>query len=143
LPKRREEAKPANLKGETVPRQLKPTLCDREYWKDKKCFKCDEPGHPSTHCSNDEDEDEKSRSSQAKSVKKLEIQVQNIKKAFAQLKERKEESDISDSEQLEGDEEGKSHFLYHDLQEFQFAQVEKEFEPLIAKLFQQKHVPRL
>jgi hypothetical protein len=45
---------------------------DREYWKDKKCFKCDEPGHPSTHCPNDEDDGEKSRFSQAKSVKKLE-----------------------------------------------------------------------
>jgi hypothetical protein len=117
-----------------------PKTYDKEYWKDKRCFKCDETGHPSTHCPNDEDDDDKSRTSQAKSVKKLEREVKSIKKAFAQLKENKEESDISDSEQSGADEEGESHFLCHDRHEFQFAQLEREFEPQIAELFQQKHV---
>jgi hypothetical protein len=116
---------------------------DKEYWKDKKCFKCDEKGHPSIHCPNAEDDDEKSRSSQAKSVKKLEREVKLMKKAFAQLKEAKEESDISDSEQSEGDEERESHFLHHDSPSFQFGQVETELEPQIAELFQQKHVPTI
>jgi hypothetical protein len=66
-----------------------------------------------------------------------------MKKAFAQLKEAKEEPDISDSDQSEGDEEGESHFLHHDSPAFQFAQVETELEPQIAELFQQKHVPTL
>jgi hypothetical protein len=50
---------------------------DREYWKDKRCFKWDETGHPSTNCpyddDDDDDDDAKSRSSQAKSVKWLSI----------------------------------------------------------------------
>jgi hypothetical protein len=69
--------------------------------------------------------------------------VKNIKKAVAQLKESKEVSDVSDSEQSKGDEEGESHFLCHDRHEFQFAPVVTEFKPQIAKLFQQKYVPRL
>jgi hypothetical protein len=61
--------------------------------------------------------------------------VKSIKKAFAHQKETKEDSDISDSEQSEGDEEGESHFLYNDGPGFQFAQVETELEPRIAELF--------
>jgi hypothetical protein len=69
----------------------------------------------------------------------------SMRKAFAQLKDTKEESDISYSEQSEDDddEEGESHFQYHDRHDFQFAQVETKFEPLIARLFQQKHDPIL
>jgi hypothetical protein len=43
---------------------------------------------------NDEDDTE-SLSSQAKIVKKLEKEMKNMKKAFAQLKETKEDSDVS------------------------------------------------
>jgi hypothetical protein len=45
--------------------------CDKEYWNNKTCFKCGKVGHPATHCPNgDVEDDTKSRSSQAKSVKK-------------------------------------------------------------------------
>jgi hypothetical protein len=56
-----------------------------------------------------------------------------MKKALTQLQEMKEaDSDITDSEASEGD----SHFQF-EVGGFQFAQVEKEFEPQIAKLFKQ------
>jgi hypothetical protein len=80
---------------------------DREYWDDKTYFNCLKTGHPETHCSNDNDEnDTKSRYSQAKSVNRLEKEVKNMKKAFAQLKETKEDSDISESHSSQGE----SHF---------------------------------
>ena len=109
---------------------------DKEYWKDKECFKCNKKGHPSSHCPNaDVDEDDKSRSSQAKSVKKLAKDLKSMKKAFTQLQQMKEaDSDISDSDSSEGE----SHFQFED-DAFQFTQVEKEFEPQIAKLFKQTH----
>jgi hypothetical protein len=79
---------------------------DKEYWKDKECFKCHKEGHPATHCPEDDDDD-KSRASQAKSVKKLVKDMKSMKKAFTQLSKMKEaESDISDSDTSEGD----SHF---------------------------------
>jgi hypothetical protein len=60
-----------------------------------------------------------------------------MKKAFTQLQEMREDaSDISDSEASEGDSHGDSHFQI-DVDGFQFAQVDKEFEPQIAKLFEQ------
>jgi Reverse transcriptase (RNA-dependent DNA polymerase) len=113
---------------------------DKEYWRDKKCFKCDKLGHPATHCPNgsNDDDDAKSRSSQAKSVKKLEKEVKSMKKAFAQLKESKEESDISDSDSSEEN----SHFQFAN-DGFQFTQVEHEFEPKIAQLFKQAHCSRM
>jgi hypothetical protein len=72
--------KTSKSEGRNGSSSVKSNTYDREYWKDKKFFKCDEPGNPSTHCPNDEDDDEKSRSSQAKGVKKLESQVKNIKR---------------------------------------------------------------
>ena len=49
---------------------------------------------------------------------------------------REDASDISYSEASEGDPQGDSHFQI-DVDGFQFAQVEKEFEPQIANLFKQ------
>ena len=107
---------------------------DKEYWKDKECFKCHKKGHPSSHCTTN-DEDAQSRASQASSVKKLAKELKSIKKAFTQLSQTREDaSDISDSDPSEGE----SHFQLHD-GEFQFTQVENEFEPPIAKLFKQRH----
>jgi hypothetical protein len=109
---------------------------DKEYWKDKECYKCKKKGHPSLHRPNaDDKEDDKSRSSQAKSVKKLARDLKSMKKAFTQLQQMKEsDSDISDSDASEGE----SHFQFED-NGFQFMQVENEFKPQIAKLFKQMH----
>jgi hypothetical protein len=82
---------------------------------------------------NDED-DTKSCFSQAKSVKKLEKEAKIMKKAFAQLKETKEDSDISESDSSQVE----SHFQVTD-DGLQFTQVESELEPRIAQLFKQAH----
>jgi hypothetical protein len=112
---------------------------DKKYWKDKECYKCHKMGHPATQCgnkSNSNDDDDSSASATVNSVKKLQNDINSMRKAFttvnAQLKKLKEaESHISESE---GEDEA-SHFqMYVALQ---FAQVEKEFEPKIAKFFKQ------
>jgi hypothetical protein len=96
-------------------------------------------GHPATHCgkkSNSNDDDDSSAAAMVNSVKKLQKDIQSTRKAFTmvntQLEKLKEaESDISESE---GEDEA-SHFQMDVA--LQFAQVEKEFEPRIAKLFKQ------
>ena len=115
---------------------------DKAYWKGKTCFKCDGKDHPASHCTksgkadkkkankNDDDDD----ASTASSVNKLKKDFKKISKAFttvnAKLEQLKEaESDLSGSEADEED----SHF------QFQFAQLESEFEPRIANLFKQAH----
>jgi hypothetical protein len=57
-----------------------------------------------------------------------------MKKAFAQLKETKEDSDISESDSSQGE----SHFQATG-DGLQFTQVESEFEPRIAQLLKQAH----
>jgi Skp family chaperone for outer membrane proteins len=96
-------------------------------------------GHPATHCSkksNSNDDDERSAAATVNSVKKLQKDIKYMRKAFTtvntQLEKLKEaESDISESE---GEDEA-SHFQMDVA--LQFAQVEKEFEPRIARLFKQ------
>jgi hypothetical protein len=119
---------------------------DKKWWKAKECYLCHKKGHPSTHCPNianrrGSDKDEKSVASAASSVSKLKKDFKSMEKAFTtvntQLKELKEaDSDISESD---GDEEA-SHFQVDDSLQFQFAQVDQEFEPRIANLFKQNHV---
>jgi hypothetical protein len=109
---------------------------DKKYWNDKECYKCHMKGHPATHCpKKPSDGDDRSRASAASSVKKLKKDNKSIKKEFAtfntQLAQLKEaDSDISD---LEG--EDASHFQVD--QSLQFAQLDKKFEPRIAKLSKQ------
>jgi hypothetical protein len=96
-------------------------------------------GHPETHCSkksNSNDDDDISAAVTVNSVKKLRKDIKSTRKAFktinTQLEKLKEaESDISESE---GEDEA-SHFQIDVA--LQFAQVEKEFDPRIAKLFEQ------
>jgi hypothetical protein len=96
-------------------------------------------GHPATHCgkkSNSNEDDNSSAAATVNSVKKLQKDIKSMRKAFTtvntQLEKLKEaESDISESE---GEDEA-SHFQMDAA--LQFAQVEKEFEPRIAKLFKQ------
>jgi hypothetical protein len=102
----------------------------------RNCYKCQNKGHPETHCpKKPSDDDDCSTASTASSVKKLKKDLKSIKKAFtkvntqlAQLKEA--DYDISESEVEEA-----SHFQVD--QALQFAQVDKKFEPRIAKLFKQ------
>jgi hypothetical protein len=109
---------------------------DKKYWTYKECYKCHKKGHPAMHCpKKPSDEDDRSMASTASSVKKLKKDLKFIKKAFttvitqlAQLKEA--DSDISESEGEEA-----SYFQVD--QALQFAQLDKKFEPRIAKLFKQ------
>jgi hypothetical protein len=96
-------------------------------------------GHPATHCrkkSNSNEDDDSSAAATVNSVKKLQKDTQSMRTAFTtvntQLEKLKEaESEISESE---GEDEA-SHFQMDAA--LQFAQVENEFEPIIAKLFKQ------
>jgi hypothetical protein len=107
---------------------------DKKNWNDKECYKCHKKGHPATHCPKKlSDDDDCSMASAASSVKKLKKDIKSIKKAFTtvntQLSQLKEaDSDISESEGEEA-----SHFQVD--QALQFAQLDKKFEPRIAKLF--------
>jgi hypothetical protein len=113
---------------------------DKKYWKDKEYTKCHKMGHPATHCrkksNSNDDDDDSSAAETVNSVKKLQKDIKSTRKAFTtvntQLEKLKEaESDISE---LEGEDEA-SHFQMNVA--LQFAQVEKEFDPRIAKLFKQ------
>jgi hypothetical protein len=111
---------------------------DKEYWKDKTCYKCEKKGKPANKCpkKSNNDDDKKSVASAASSVKKLNKDFKSMKKAFTkvntQLKKLNEAvSDLSGSE----DDDDQSHFQMDAA--IQFAQVDKEFEPTIANLFKQ------
>jgi hypothetical protein len=112
---------------------------DKKYWKDKECYKFHKMGHPAKHCgkkSNSNDGDDSSAAATVNSVKKLQKDIKSTRKAFTtvntQLEKLKEaESDISESES----EDEASHFKMDVA--LQFVQLEKEFEPRIAKLFKQ------
>jgi len=117
---------------------------DKQHWADKICFNCGKKGHPAWSCDKDDD-DTKSTTSTADSVKQLTKEMKSIKKKFstvnAQLKLKQvqeEDSDLSESE----DEDGSSHFQVGDTSSFQFAQLEDDFDPKIAKLFKQLHKNR-
>jgi hypothetical protein len=57
---------------------------DKEYCKDKTCYKCEKKGHPANKCpkKSNNDDDEKSVASAARSVKNLKKDFKSIKKAF-------------------------------------------------------------
>jgi hypothetical protein len=109
---------------------------DQKYWNDKECNKYHKKGHPATHCpKKPSDDDDRSTASADSSVKKLKKDLKSIYKAFttvttqlAQLKEA--DSDISESEGEEA-----SHFQVD--RALQFAQLDRKFEPIIAKVFKQ------
>ena len=89
---------------------------DKEYFKDKPCFKCGKKGHPQSHCPMKDDDDNNSsissRSSRASNsgrkpkIKDFENQFKNLKKSFAQLKSAQEDDSCSNSS------EEMSHFQY-------------------------------
>jgi hypothetical protein len=114
---------------------------DRAYWKGKTCYKCNGKDHPASHCPKSEKTDKPAKAdkdddaaSTASSVNKLKKEIKKMSKAFttvnAKLEQLKEsESDLSGSEV----EEESSHF------QFQFTQMNSEFEPRISNLFKQTH----
>jgi hypothetical protein len=111
---------------------------DKEYWKDKTCYKCENKGHPANKCPKKKNnyDDEKSVTSAARSVKKLKKDFKSMKKAFTmvntQIEKMKEaDSNLSGSE----DDDDQSHFKMDAA--IQFEEVDKEFEPTIANLFKQ------
>jgi hypothetical protein len=111
---------------------------DKEYWKDKTCYKCEMKGQPANKCpkKSKNDDDETYVASAASRVKKLKKDFKSMKKAFTtvniQLENMKEaDSDLSGSE----DDNYQSHFIMDAA--IQFAQVEKEFEPTIVNIFKQ------
>jgi hypothetical protein len=111
---------------------------DKEYWKDKTCYKCEKKGHPANKCpkKSKNDNDEKSVVSAARSVNNLKKDFKSMKKAFTTVnthleKLKEDDSDLSGSE----DDDEQSHFQMDAA--LQFAQVDKEFEPNIVNIFKQ------
>jgi hypothetical protein len=111
---------------------------NKEYWKDKNCYKCEKKGHLANKCpkKSNNDDNKKSVASAASSFKKLKKDFKSMKKAFTtantQLEKLKEaDYDLSGSE----DDDDQSHFQMDAA--IQFAQVDKEFEPTIATIFKQ------
>ena len=109
-PKKGEEKK-----GCSGGKQEKKKDYEKEYFKDKPCFKCGKKGHPQSHCpQKDEDDDSSvssksskgSKSSTGSRTKSIENQFKNLKKSFAQLKAAQEDGSDSDSS------EEMSHFQY-------------------------------
>jgi hypothetical protein len=124
--------------AEEVVTEKATTIFDKEYCKDKTCYKCEKKGHPANKCpkKSNNDDDEKSVASAASSIKKLKKDFKSMNKAFTtvntQLKKLKEaDSDLSGSE----DDDDQSHFQMDAA--IQFAQVDKECEPTISNLFKQ------
>jgi hypothetical protein len=81
---------------------------DKEYYKDKPCFKCGKKGHPQSHRpSKDDDDDDSSissklslassKSSSKPKLKDFESQFKTHKKSFAQLKSAHEDDSCSES----------------------------------------------
>jgi hypothetical protein len=109
---------------------------DKKYWNDKECYKCHKKGHPATHCPNKpSDDDDRSTASAASSVKKLKKDLKSIKKAFTAVNAQLAQLEDTDADSSESEGEEASHFQVD--QAFQFAQLDKKFEPRIPKLFKQ------
>ena len=114
---------------------------DKEFWKNKICFKCGKKGHPaSSHKKDDEDnQDDDDAKSTASSVKQLSKDVKKMSKKMdtmhAQISSVQEELDVSDLEE----ESGSQHVQFASFQrELQFMQVTRaQFEPKIQRLFKQ------
>jgi hypothetical protein len=116
---------------------------DKAYWKDKTCYRCDGKGHPASHCTLDKKSDKKAddvddAASTASSVNKLKKDFKKMSKAFTTMKLEKLKESESDLSGSDADED--SHFQYDDAFQFQFTQLESEFEPRISSLlFKQAH----
>jgi hypothetical protein len=109
---------------------------DKKYWNDKECYNYHKKGHPATHFSKKpSDDDDRSTASAASRVNKLKKDFKSIKKAFTMVNTQLAQLKAADSDISESEGEEASHFQVD--QALQFAQLDKKFEPRIAKLFKQ------
>jgi hypothetical protein len=97
---------------------------DKEYWKDKTCYKCEKKGHP-THKfpkkSNNDDE-AKTVASTASSVKMLKKDIKSTKKDFTTVNTQLEKLKEADFDLSDSDSDDQSHFQRD--ASLQFAQVD-------------------
>ena len=91
----------------TRPRPMQdkdPKDFDKEYWKDKECYRCAKKGHPATAClvkpPSNEDDNSKSSKASSKSSKDMLKRVWEMGKALTQLGETVEEFDDDLFEEL-------------------------------------------
>jgi hypothetical protein len=116
---------------------MSPALMIKKYWNDKECYKCHKMGHPATHCgknSNSNEDDDSSAAATVNSVKILQKDIKSMRKAFTTVNTQLEKLKEAESDIYESDGEDEASYFQMDAA-LQFAQVEKEFEPRIAKLF--------
>jgi hypothetical protein len=112
------------------------STCDRKYWNDKECYKCYNKGHPETHCpKKPSDDDDCFTASAVRSINKLKKDLNSIMKAFTTVNTQLTQLKEADSDTSESEVEEASHFQVD--QALQFVQLDKKFEPRIAKLFKQ------
>jgi septal ring factor EnvC (AmiA/AmiB activator) len=81
------------------------------------------------------DDNDRSTASTARSIKKLKKDRKSIKKAFTRVKTQLAQLKEANSDISESEGEKVSHFQVD--QALQFVQLDKKFEPRIAKLFKQ------
>jgi hypothetical protein len=114
---------------------------DKEYWKDKTCYICNEKGHPSPQCphknkkkpsdgdkssktNKNKDDDDKSRSSKSSKSSEISKLQKQMKKSFATMEtkihELEKDEELTDSD----DDEEDSHFQFQD--EIGFVQLESD-----------------
>jgi hypothetical protein len=109
---------------------------DKKYCNDKECYKYHKKGHPATHCpKKPSDDGDCSTASAASSVNKLKKDLNSINKAFTTVNTQLAQLKEADSEISESEGEEASQFQVD--QALQFAQLDKKFEPRIAKIFKQ------
>jgi hypothetical protein len=92
--------------------------------------------HPATHCpKKPRDDDDRSTASAASSNKTLKKYLKSIKKVFTTVNTQLAQLKEADYDIYESEGEEVSHFQVD--QDLQFVQLDKKFEPRIAKLFKQ------
>lgn len=99
---------------------------DKKYWKDKKCNRCHQFGHPSSHCDTDlssdkkkmvkkpkkDDDDESVSSKASKSSKSSVKDIGKLKKSFAQMQNALESMTKEDSDDTESEEDAQGHLQF-------------------------------
>jgi hypothetical protein len=111
---------------------------DKEYWKDKTCYKCEKKEQPVNKCpkKSSNDNDKKYVVSTAISVNKLKNNLKSMKKAFTTVNTHLEKLKEADSD-LSGSEDDDYQWHFQMDAALQFVQKDTQFEPTIANIFKQ------